>query len=123
MEYNYPPIFIWPVRVISFVSLVIALYATANIFQSMWFRFWSSRTIDDRTKREFYVRKKYDVKWSLSLVIVAMLGYINSLLVGLSALNNWYLLVTLLFLILFWGNHRVLNIEKRRLERKKEFEI
>ena len=77
----------------------------------------------DREKREFYVRNKYDIKWSLSLTIVAILESLMFWLMGLKELSVANLLVALLLCFLFWGNYRTLNLEKRRLERKKEFGV
>lgn len=119
MEYNFIPIFMWPIRIISFVALVLSLFAAVNIFKSMWFRFRSSKVMSDREKREFYIRNRYDVKWSLSLVIATMLESVAYWLMDLKELSNWTLLVSLLLWLLFWGNCRTLNLEKRHFERKK----
>lgn len=79
--------------------------------------------MDDRTKRESYVRNKYDIKWSLSLTVVAMLGSVTFWLMGIRELSGLLLLVALLFWLLWWGNCRTLNLEKKHLERKKDFGI
>lgn len=121
LEYSLPPVFIWPVRIISFVILILTIYAIVNIFQSIWFRFLGSRQMDDRAKREYYVRKKHDVKWSLSLTLSTMLSSINFLMMKLSWLSGLVLFISLLFWFLWWGNSRTLDIETKRLERKKEF--
>ncbi|MBI2674633.1 MAG: hypothetical protein HYX22_02765 [Candidatus Yanofskybacteria bacterium] len=127
MEYNFNPALIWSIRVISFVALVLTIYATVNILQSIWFRFWSSRAMDDREKREFYVRTRYDVKWSFSLAVVMMLGSLMFQLMGLIKPAGLMLLLFFLFCLLFWGNYRTLKIEiereRRRLEMRKSFGI
>ena len=83
--------------------------------------------MDDRERREFYVSTRYDIKWSLSLAIVTILGSLMFQLMGLRKLAYLELLVSLLFWLLFWGNCRTLNIErereKARLERRKSFGI
>lgn len=79
--------------------------------------------MDDRTKREFYVRNKYDIKWSLSLTVVAMLGSVTFWLMGIRELSGLLLLAALLFWLLWWGNCRTLNLEKKHLEIKKDFGI
>ncbi len=113
----------WLVRGLSFTILILTLYAIANIFQSIRFRFWASRKMSDKEKREFYVEKKYDIKWSFSMTIGLLLGSVLSQLIGLQGQVWLELLCTFLFWLLFWGNYRTLNTEKKRLNRKKDFGI
>lgn len=109
--------------VLSFLILILTLYAIANIFQSMWFRFYRSRYMSDRAKREFYVEKKYDVKWSFSITVALALGSVLSQLIGLQGQIWLELLCTFLFGFLLWGNYRTLNMERERLLIKKDFEV
>lgn len=121
--------FVWLVKGLSFAELILVLYATVNIFQSMWFRFYGSRNMSDREKREFHVENKYDVKWSFSMTVVLLLGSVLSQLIGLQGQVWLELLCAFLFWLLFWGNYRTLTIlknflneEKERLKRKKDFD-
>ena len=114
---------IWLIRGLSFAVLVLTLYATVNIFQSIWFRFYGSRDMSDREKREFYVENKHDIKWALSLAIMSLLGFILFQLIGLKDQSWLDLLCAFLFGFLLWGNYRTLNTEKERLKRKKDFGI
>ena len=120
---------VWLIRVLSFAILILTLYATVNIFQSIWFRFYGSRNMSDWEKREFHVKNKYDVKWSFSMTIVLLLGSVLSQFIGLQGQVWLELLCAFLFWFLFWGNYRTLtmlknflNKEKERLKRKKDFD-
>ena len=121
MEYNISHASLVIIAIVSVVTLALTLFATVNICLSMWFRFWSSKEMDDRTKREFYVQNKYDIKWSLSLAFVALGGALIFGLLGIRQLSTLNLRVALLFFILFWGSYRTLNAEKKRLEKKRNF--
>lgn len=114
---------IWLIRGLSFLVLILTLYATANILQSIWFRFWSSRSMSDEEKVKFYVAQKCDVKWSLTLTLVCLLGVPLSVLIGLPKQIGWHFLCSFLFGFLLWGNYRTLKIEKDRLKRKEDFNI
>ncbi|MEK7138669.1 MAG: hypothetical protein AAB799_00630 [Patescibacteria group bacterium] len=111
------------VGVLSFLILVLTLFATVNILLSIWFRFWKSKNMSESEKREVYVRQRYDIKWSLSLAFVGVLSALMFQLFGLGLLANLNLLVSLLFWLLFWGNHVTWSVEKKRLDRKRSFGI
>ncbi len=111
------------VAVLSFLILILTLYATANIFQSIWFRFWSSRHMNDRQKREFYVENKYDIKWTFCMTVISLLGFTLFQLIGLKDQSRWLLLHAFLWGLFLWGSCRTFNIEKERLNRKKDFGI
>ena len=114
---------VWLIRGLSFAILILIMYATVNIIQSTWFRFYGSRSMSDREKREFYVEKKYDIKWSSCTMVALLLGSILSQLLGLYRQVWWELLCVFLFWFLLWGNYRTLNIEKERLKKKNDFGI
>lgn len=114
---------IWLIRGLTFADLILTLYATANIFQSIWFRFWGSKTMSDQEKREFFIEKKFDLKWPLALIVVSILGFFIFQLTGAKDLSWWNLLYALLFGLLLWGNFKTYNFEKQRLDRKKDFNI
>lgn len=114
---------VWSVKVLSFAILMLTIYATVNIFQSIWFRFWLSRRMDERERLSFYVNKRYDVKSSFCMMVMCLLSSVLMRLIGLKDLSWWNLLCFFLFWILFWGNSRTLNIEKERLKRKNDFGI
>ena len=102
---------------------MLTIYATVTIFKSIWFRFWSSRHMNDRQKREFYVKNRYDIKWTSCTMVASLLGFILFQISGLKDLSWWNLLCTFLWGLLLWGNSRTLNMEKDRLKRKKDFGI
>ena len=106
------PMLVWFVKILSFTIFMLTIYATVNIFQSISFKFWSGRHMNDQQKREFQVKNKYDVKWSFSFTVMSLLGFVHYQVVGFIDLSWWYLLVAFLFLILFWGNYRTLNMLK-----------
>ena len=110
---------IWLIKGLSFVELILVLYATANILQSIWFRFYGSRNISDQEKREFYVEKKYDIKWTFSMMVAMLFGSMVSLLSGRREEVLWMLICAFLFGLLLWGAYRTLDIDKKRLDRKK----
>lgn len=118
---NSPTLITYLMHIMTVATIILTLYATVNIIQSIRFRFWGSRDMDDRAKRESYVRNRYDVKWSLSFVIICGLGSIIFRLCGSSNLAFLELVMAFLFLLLWWGNCRTLNLEKERLNRKKNF--
>lgn len=103
---------IWSVRILSFAILILTIYATVTIFKSTWFRFWSSRKMDDQEKREFYVKNKYDIKWSLALMGVCLLGAVLSIILGLSHQAGWNLLCAFLFWLLSWGTLKTYEPKK-----------
>lgn len=124
MADDYSSIFmVYLIRILGFVSLPLVIYATVNILQSIWFRFWGSRNMDDRAKREFYIQKKYDIKWTFCLTIVCILGSIIFWLSSRSDLAFLELLCAYLFWLLLWGNYRTLNLERERLNKKKDLGI
>ena len=110
------PVVVWMIRILSFTILMLTIYATATIFKSIWFKLWSSRTMSDKEKREFYVSKKYDIKWPLCFMVATLLGCVIFQLNYRSDLAILNLICSLLFGLLWWGNYRTLNIERRRLE-------
>ena len=121
---------IWVIRTLSFSILILTFYATVNIFQSIWFRFWSSRYMDEQQKREFHVKNRYEVKWSFSFTVMSLLGFVLFQLIGLEDLSWWYLLCAFLFGFLFWGCCRTLGtlkdylkVESDRKEKRKLFNL
>lgn len=114
---------VWLVRGLTFADLVLTLYATANIFQSIWFRLWGSKTMSDREKREFFIEKKFDLKWPLAFVVMCIFGFFIFQLTGAKNVSWWNLLCALLFGLLLWGNYRTYDFEKQRLNRKKDFDV
>ena len=114
---------IWLIRGLSFVDLILTLYATVNIFQSIWFRFWGNKAMSDREKRAFYVENKFDLKWPLALIAVSILGFFIFQLTGAKDLSRWNLLCALLFGLLLWGNFKTYDFEKQRLNRKNDLNI
>lgn len=102
---------------------MLTIYGTVNIFKSMWFRFWSSQDMDDRQKRELYVKNNYDIKWTSCAVAMCLLSFVKDWMIGLNNQSWWNLLCAFLFGLLLWGNLRTLDIDKKRLKRKKDFGI
>ncbi len=126
MENSY---LLWLVRGLSAVILILTLYGTANIFQSIWFRLYGSRNMSDYEKREFHVKNMYDVKWTFCMTLVSLLSSVLSQLIGLQDQVWPELMCAFLFLFLFWGHYRTLTMlkdflskEKKRLKRKKDFD-
>jgi len=114
---------VWVIKVLTFTLLILTLYATVNIFQSLWFKFWSSRNMSDQEKKEFYVAKKYDIKWTSSMAVMSLLGFVLFQLIGLKDLSWWNLFCAVIFGILFWGNYRILHVEEKKIIIKKNFDI
>ena len=111
---------VYLIRILGFANLLFSIYATVNIFQSIRFRFWVSRDMDDMTKREFYVQNRFDLKWPFCLIVVCVLGSVVFNLNGRSGLAFLELVCAFLFWLLLWGNYRTLNLEIERLNRKKD---
>lgn len=111
------------IRALSFTILILSIYATVNIYKSMWLSYWASRYMDDRQKREFYVKNKYDIKWAFCMMIMLLLVFVLFQMIGLKNQSWVGLLCAFLFGFLLWGNYRTLNIDKERLKRKKDFGI
>lgn len=118
MENHY---LIWLIRGISFAVIILTIYATVNIFKSIWFRFWLSRHMNDCQKRELYVKNRYDIKWSSCAVIVCLMSFVKDRMIGLGDQSWWNFLCALLFGLLLWGNYKTLNTEKERLNKKNNF--
>lgn len=108
------------VIVLSFWILILTVYATANIFQSIWFRFYLSQHMGDRQKREFYVKQRYDIKWTFTFLVAFLLAVPLDFLIGVPYQAWWNLLCAFLFWLLLWGNLKTHDFEKQRLDRKND---
>lgn len=113
----------WVIKGLSFIILILTLYAGIKIFQSMWFRFYQNKKMSDRKKREFYVNAGYDIKWSLALTVVCFLGVPLSILLGRTGQVPWNFICALGFGLLFWGNYRTIDKERKRLDMENDLEI
>lgn len=114
---------VWCVRILSFAILMLTIYATVTIFKSIWFRFWSSHRMDEREKLSFYVNRRYDIKWTSCMVVMCLLSFVKDRMIGFNNQSWLNLLLAFLFGLLLWGNYRNLNIDQKRLERKRDFGI
>ncbi|MDP3800132.1 MAG: hypothetical protein Q8Q90_01785 [bacterium] len=116
-------ILVWFIKILSFTILMLTIYATVTVFKGIWFRFWASRHMDDRQKRELYVKNRYDIKWTSCMVVICLLSFVKDRMIGLNDQSWWNLFCAFLFGLLLWGSYGTLNIEKKRLKRKNDFGI
>ena len=108
----------WSIGILSFLILTLTLHASVYIFRSIWFRFWASRKMSNLEKRILYVHGSYDVKWSISLIVMLVLCFVLFQLIGFKVQSWWSILCAFLFGLLLWGNYRTLNTEKERLKKQ-----